>query len=82
MAARTGARKSRRRWRRAWPGELRCYDTAAMYSGGASERRLGELGRNEDVILATKFPSGFRATAESMPRDLDASIRLGRVDLY
>ena len=54
-----------------------------MYSGGASERRLGELARGKDVILATKFPSGFRATAESMPRDLDASIaRLGRVDLY
>ena len=64
-------------------GGAKLFDTAAMYSGGASERRLGELGRNKDVILATKFPSGFRATAESMPRDLDASIaRLGRVDLY
>ena len=64
-------------------GGVRLFDTAAMYSGGASERRLGELARGKDVILATKFPAGFRATAESMPRDLDASIaRLGRVDLY
>ena len=64
-------------------GGVRLFDTAAMYSGLASERRLGELARGKDVILATKFPAGFRATAESMPRDLDASIaRLGRVDLY
>jgi aryl-alcohol dehydrogenase-like predicted oxidoreductase len=59
------------------------FDTAAMYSSGASERRLGELARDTEAILATKFPSGFLARAESMPRDLDASItRLGRVDLY
>jgi aryl-alcohol dehydrogenase-like predicted oxidoreductase len=59
------------------------FDTAAMYSGGASERRLGELARGTAAILATKFPSGFLARTGSMPRDLDASIeRLGRVDLY
>lgn len=59
------------------------FDTAAMYSGGASERRLGELARGTEAILATKFPSGFLARADGMPRDLDASIaRLGRVDLY
>lgn len=59
------------------------FDTAAMYSGGASERRLGELSRGKEVIIATKFPSGFLARAERMPTDLDASIaRLGRVDLY
>ncbi len=59
------------------------FDTAAMYGGGGSERRLGELARGKQAILATKFPSGFLARAESMPRDLDASIaRLGRVDLY
>ena len=62
---------------------VRLFDTAAMYSGGASERRLGELARGKDVVIATKFPSGFRGTTESMPRDLDASIaRLGRIDLY
>lgn len=62
------------------------FDTAAMYSGGASEQRLGELvqGR-EDVLIATKFPAGFFARAEDMPQSLDASLaRLGRpyVDLY
>jgi aryl-alcohol dehydrogenase-like predicted oxidoreductase len=59
------------------------FDTAAMYSGGASERRLGELARGTPAILATKFPSGFLARADRLPRDLEASLaRLGRVDLY
>jgi aryl-alcohol dehydrogenase-like predicted oxidoreductase len=59
------------------------FDTAAMYSGGASERGLGLLARGTPAILATKFPSGFLARADSMPRDLEASIaRLGHVDLY
>lgn len=61
------------------------FDTAAMYSGGASERRLGELARHKDVVIATKFPPGLRSRAEDMPRALDASLaRLGRssVDLY
>lgn len=59
------------------------FDTAAMYSSGASEQRLGELARGKQVILATKFPSGFRSRTESMPAALAASIaRLGRVDLY
>ena len=54
-----------------------------MYSGGASERRLGELARDAPAVLATKFPSGFLARADRLPRDLDASLaRLGRVDLY
>lgn len=35
------------------------FDTAAMYSGGASERRLGELAKGKDILIATKFPSGF-----------------------
>jgi hypothetical protein len=47
------------------------------------ERRLGELARGTEAIVATKFPSRFLARTESMPGDLDASIaRLGRVDLY
>jgi aryl-alcohol dehydrogenase-like predicted oxidoreductase len=59
------------------------FDSAAMYAGGASERRLGELAAGRDVVLATKFPAGMWASAESMPKDLEASIaRLGRVDLY
>jgi aryl-alcohol dehydrogenase-like predicted oxidoreductase len=61
------------------------FDTAAMYSGGASERRLGELAEGRDVLIATKFPSGFRFRAEDFPSELEASLaRLGRpsVDLY
>ncbi len=61
------------------------FDTAEMYSGGASERRLGELAHGKDVVLATKFPPNPFSRAESLPRALDASLaRLGRssVDLY
>jgi aryl-alcohol dehydrogenase-like predicted oxidoreductase len=61
------------------------FDTAAMYSGGASERRLGELVRGKEIVLATKFPPSPFARAESLPRELDASLaRLGcsSVDLY
>jgi aryl-alcohol dehydrogenase-like predicted oxidoreductase len=61
------------------------FDTAAMYSGGASERRLGELARGRDVVIATKFPSGFRFRVEDFPDELEASLsRLGRdtIDLY
>jgi hypothetical protein len=32
------------------------FDTAAMYSNGASERRLGELARGTLALIATKFP--------------------------
>jgi aryl-alcohol dehydrogenase-like predicted oxidoreductase len=61
------------------------FDTAAIYSNGASERRLGELVRGKNVLLATKFPPGLFSQTASMPRALDASLaRLGRswVDLY
>lgn len=61
------------------------FDTAAMYSSGASERRLGELANGKDVIIATKFPGSLLARAENMPKELNASLaRLGRshVDLY
>src|SRR5688500_7054756 len=55
------------------------FDTAEMYSGGASERRLGELARGKDVLLATKFPPSPFSRAESLPKELDASLaRLGR----
>jgi aryl-alcohol dehydrogenase-like predicted oxidoreductase len=61
------------------------FDTAAMYSGGASERRLGELAHGQEVLVASKFPaSPFFRTAE-LPKELEASLaRLGRasVDLY
>jgi aryl-alcohol dehydrogenase-like predicted oxidoreductase len=61
------------------------FDTAEMYSGGASENRLGELARGKDVLIATKFPPGLFSRTEDMPRELDASLkRLRRtsVDLY
>ena len=61
------------------------FDTAAMYSGGASERRVGELARGRDVLIASKFPGGFSFKAEDLPKELDASLaRLGRntIDLY
>lgn len=61
------------------------FDTAAMYSGGASERRLGELARGKDVVIASKFPGGFRFRTDDFPNELEASLkRLGRssIDLY
>jgi aryl-alcohol dehydrogenase-like predicted oxidoreductase len=61
------------------------FDTAAMYSLGAAERRLGELARNHSLQIATKFPAGMRARADDLPATLEASLaRLGRtsVDLY
>jgi aryl-alcohol dehydrogenase-like predicted oxidoreductase len=61
------------------------FDTAEMYSGGASELRLGELARDKDVLIATKFPPSLFSRTEDMPQALEASLaRLGRgwVDLY
>ena len=61
------------------------FDTAAMYSYGAAERRLGELARGHTIQIATKFPPGMRSRADDMPAALEASLaRLGRtsVDLY
>lgn len=61
------------------------FDTAAMYSGGASERRLGELTQGQEVIIATKFPGTLFFRAENLPKELESSLaRLGRdeIDLY
>ena len=61
------------------------FDTAAMYSAGASEQRLGELAQGRAVVLATKFPPSPVAGAGSLARALDDSLaRLGRttIDLY
>lgn len=61
------------------------FDTAAMYSNGAAESRLGELTRGRDVIIATKYPSGFSFKAEDFPKELEMTLsRLGRdsIDLY
>ena len=61
------------------------FDTAAMYSGGASEKRLGELARGRDFLIASKFPGSFLFKADDFPKELEASLaRLGRasIDLY
>lgn len=61
------------------------FDTAAMYSGGASERRVGELAEGKGVVIATKFPPGWRSKTELLPDALDQSlVRLRRstIDLY
>lgn len=61
------------------------FDTAAQYSLGAAERRLGELARGRDVLIATKYPAGFRFRVEDFTKELEATLlRLGRerVDLY
>jgi aryl-alcohol dehydrogenase-like predicted oxidoreductase len=61
------------------------FDTAAMYSGGASERRLGELAEGKHVLIATKFPPGWRSKADVLPEALDQSLgrlRRSTIDLY
>jgi len=61
------------------------FDTAAFYSLGAAESRLGELTYGQDVLIASKFPGGFSFRAEDFPKELAASLtRLRRdsIDLY
>jgi aryl-alcohol dehydrogenase-like predicted oxidoreductase len=64
---------------------INLFDTAAIYSNGASERRLGELAQGRDIIIATKFPGSFfgshRDFSPTMAKSLE---RLGRdtIDLY
>ena len=61
------------------------FDTAALYAGGASERRLGDLAQGNDVLIASKFPGSFIFRVENFPAELTASLsRLHRsyVDLY
>jgi aryl-alcohol dehydrogenase-like predicted oxidoreductase len=61
------------------------FDTAAMYSAGAAERRLGELTQGRDVVIATKFPPGMTSRADDMPEALEGSLarlRRSTVDVY
>jgi aryl-alcohol dehydrogenase-like predicted oxidoreductase len=61
------------------------FDTAPIYSRGASERRLGELAAGTPALVATKFPPSFRGRTDDLPGALEASLaRLQRrtVDLY
>ena len=63
------------------------FDTAAMYSSGESERRVGELAKEhgDAVQIATKFSPKPWQLASSLRAELDKSLaRLGveRVTLY
>jgi aryl-alcohol dehydrogenase-like predicted oxidoreductase len=62
------------------------FDTAAAYSRGAAELRLGELARGREVFIASKFPISFATVkADEFPMHLRGSLeRLGRqrIDLY
>lgn len=49
-------------------------DTAEMYSGGASERRVGELARGKDVLIASKFPPSPFSKIDIFPKCLDESL--------
>lgn len=55
--------------------DVNLFDTAAMYSNGAAELRLGELARGKDAIIATKFPGGFSMKEEDLPKQLEASLK-------
>ncbi len=80
-----GAEQEARAFKLSMTAGATLFDTAAMYSDGASERRLGQLARGSSALIATKFPPRLRATAEDMPRALDESLaRLGLpvIDLY
>lgn len=61
------------------------FDSAAMYSLGAAERRLGELAQGRDMLIATKYPAGFSFKVEDFQKELAGTLeRLGRdhIDLY
>jgi aryl-alcohol dehydrogenase-like predicted oxidoreductase len=65
--------------------EVNFFDTAAMYSGGGSERRLGQLAEGKTAVIATKFPPSPFGRAEDLPTALDASLgnlRRTSIDLY
>ena len=65
--------------------EINFFDTAAMYSAGGSERRLGELADGKDVVIATKFPPTPFVRAHELPAALDTSLsnlRRSSIDLY
>jgi aryl-alcohol dehydrogenase (NADP+) len=88
---------SRPFFRRAWEAGINFYDTADMYSDGASEEVLGRALRDlaiprEQVVVATKVfnPTGPTANERGLSRKhirhaIDASLKrlgLDHVDLY
>ncbi len=88
--------ESRPFFKRALDVGINFFDTANVYSAGASEevtgRALKELARREDIVLATKVhgamsagPNGHGLSRKAIFQELDASLRrLGTdyVDLY
>jgi aryl-alcohol dehydrogenase-like predicted oxidoreductase len=81
----SGPEEERRAFEASRSAGVDLFDTAAMYSGGASERRLGELAEGRRVVIATKFPPGWLSRAGSLTDALDQSlVRLRRssIDLY
>ena len=65
--------------------EVNFFDTAAMYSGGGSERRLGQLTEGKTAVIATKFPPSPFGRADDLPAALEASLgnlRRTSIDLY
>jgi aryl-alcohol dehydrogenase-like predicted oxidoreductase len=65
--------------------EINFFDTAAMYSAGGSERRLGELAEGKDVVIATKFPPTPFGRIHDLPGALESSLgnlRRSSIDLY
>jgi aryl-alcohol dehydrogenase-like predicted oxidoreductase len=88
--------ESRPFFRAALDRGINFFDTANVYSAGASEevagRALKELARREDIVLATKVhgamsagPNGQGLSRKAIVQELDASLRrLGTdyVDLY
>jgi aryl-alcohol dehydrogenase-like predicted oxidoreductase len=80
-----GSEEERRAFQASLSVGVDLFDTAAMYSGGASERRLGELAEGKRVVIATKFPPGWLSGTGSFGDALDQSlVRLRRstIDLY
>jgi aryl-alcohol dehydrogenase-like predicted oxidoreductase len=83
-------------FKRALEAGINFFDTANVYSAGASEevtgRALKELARREDIVLATKVhgamgpgPNGYGLSRKAIFQEIDASLkRLGTdyVDLY
>lgn len=79
-----GLDEERAAWEASIAAGVTLFDTAAMYAGGASERRLGELS-SDAALIATKFPATLRASADDLPGQLaDSLARLRRdhVDVY
>ena len=70
--------------RRAVQAGVRHIDTAHLYTGGDSERAIGEAGVPDDVLVATK--GGYRgASPDTLHAEIEqslTSLRTDAIDLY